>query len=91
MNYKKCSFKQNPNIVVAELDCEYCLFSNESATYYNLNRTSSRIWSYLKEDINFDQILEKLLNDFSVIPEVCEKELKDFLDNGVKLGFVIKT
>ena len=90
MTYKKYTYKQSPNIVEAELDSEYCLFSSESASYYSLNKTSSRIWSYLKENIQFDQILKQLLDEFSVNPEICEKDLKDFLDNGVSLGFVVK-
>ena len=91
MNSKNTFYKQNTNIVVAEIDSEYCLFSSESAEYFNLNKSASKIWSLLEETIEFDKILEKLVDDYDVNSETCKKDLKHFLDTGVELGFIFKT
>jgi hypothetical protein len=65
----------------AEVDDEIVALSIERGTCYGLNRVGSRIWKLLGKPSRIDDLCAKLLTEYAVDPDVCEREVLDLLED----------
>lgn len=62
---------------------ETIVLNYEQGNYYELNEIGGFIWALLQTNkvMSVEEIQEKLLDEFEVQEDVCQKELKLFLEN----------
>jgi len=66
--------------IEAELDNEIVALNIEKGTCYGLNRVGSRIWRLLTVPTRIDDICSRLLAEYNVDAEACEREVIDLLE-----------
>jgi hypothetical protein len=69
-----------PELIVSELDGETVMMSMENGMYYGMNDIGSHIWPLLDEPCAVADICERLLREFEVGREQCEREVLQFLN-----------
>jgi hypothetical protein len=67
------------DIVASEMDGEYLIMSIELGSYIALRDVSARIWELLEQPQTLASLLEDLLREYTVDPDICEREVNDFL------------
>tara|TARA_Y100001968_G_C19442736_1_gene763465 strand:+ start:1981 stop:2262 length:282 start_codon:yes stop_codon:yes gene_type:complete len=70
---------RSPVCVDTALDKRSIILNTETGNYIELNETSTFIWKLLKEEKRFKDILDEVLNEYSVSSEEAEKEISDFI------------
>lgn len=62
---------------------ETIVLNYEQGNYYELNEIGGFIWALLQTNkvMSVEEIQEKILDEFDVEEDVCQKELKLFLEN----------
>lgn len=65
----------------ANLGDSLALMSIESGKYLGMNEVGKHIWSALREEITFDQLILSLTREFNVDAEVCKADCIRFLEN----------
>ena len=73
---------------VTDLAGEKVMIDFETGKYFLIKGTGNDIWDMLQEATTPAQIIEKLLSEYNVTPEECEKSVFDFLDRLEKLDFI---
>lgn len=78
----------DPNVMHQSIDGEAVLLHLESGIYYGLDAVGTRVWELLNTEIDFEQLLEKIQQEFDVDPEQLEEDLKSFLQELKNLKIV---
>ena len=73
-------FQRRKDLLSSRMDQDTVMMHPESGKYFSLNPVATRIWEMLEYPMSFSQIIETLLNEFNVSPEVCNTETKEFLN-----------
>ena len=71
---------RSDGLIEAEIENEIVALSIEKGTCYGLNRVGSRIWRLLAGPICINDICAKLLGEYKVEPDVCERQVLDLLE-----------
>lgn len=75
-------FRCNPKVLDSKIDEEVAIMSLEQNHYYGLEEIGSRIWEILQESPStLEELCEKLIIEFEVEKDVCEKETLLFLNH----------
>ena len=84
--------KRNPDMVSSDMDGEKVMMSIENGEYYALDPVGSEIWDNIEDEIKIDDLIKKLISQFDVSEETCEKDTMEFLNEllGKKLITIIK-
>lgn len=61
--------------ISSELAGEAVLLQLSSGIYYGLNEVGSRIWELIQQPKRFSEVLDTLLEEYDVQPEICKQEL----------------
>lgn len=61
--------------ISSELAGEAVLLQLSSGIYYGLNKVGSRIWELIQQPKRFSEVLDTLLEEYDVQPEICKQEL----------------
>jgi hypothetical protein len=84
---KNLPFSASSNVVgcrdgfiEAEVDNEILALSIEQGTCYGMNPIGSRIWNLIARPIQIRDLCTALLAAYRVAPEVCERQVLDFLE-----------
>jgi len=77
MNIK---ISRDQNLSSAKMDGDTVMMSEEKGMYYGLNPMAGKIWDMLQNPISPDEIIARLLDEFEVEKNTCEKEVIKFLD-----------
>jgi hypothetical protein len=72
------SLRRNPEMVYNEMDGEIVMMSIENSEYYGLDPVASRIWELLEFPATIDELIGKLLLEYEVSRETCEKDVLAF-------------
>ncbi len=64
---------------VTELDGEKVMIDFESGKYFMIKGVGNDIWEMIADDVKVSDIVEKLLSEYEVEREVCEKEVESFI------------
>ena len=54
----------------------------------DLNDVSAFILNNMKEDINFEELADRVYAEYDADHELIEKDLKDFIAKGIEQGFI---
>ncbi|MBR6626501.1 MAG: PqqD family protein [Lachnospiraceae bacterium] len=79
-------FKKKLN--VTELAGEKVMVDFETGKYFLIKGVGNDIWDMLQEETTPAQIIEKLLAEYDVTPEECEKAVMEFLDKVKEYNFI---
>jgi len=64
----------------AEVDNEVAMLNIEKGTCYGLNKVGSRIWNLIETPMSVSDLCAKLVAEFDVEPQVCERQVLDLLE-----------
>ncbi|MCI6517402.1 MAG: PqqD family peptide modification chaperone [Lachnospiraceae bacterium] len=73
---------------VTDLSGEKVMIDFESGKYFLIKGVGNDIWDMLQDKITPAQIIEKLLSEYDVGAEECEKSVMDFLDKMKSYDFI---
>ena len=66
--------------VEAQIDDEIVALSIEHGICYGFNRVASRIWTLLGQSTRIGDLCATLVSEYSVDPDVCERQVLDLLE-----------
>ena len=76
---KTTKVKLATEINVTELAGEKVMIDFATGKYFMIKGVGNDIWDMLQEEITPQQIIDKLLSEYDVTPEVCEESVLAFL------------
>ena len=85
---KTATIKMKKQLNVTDLSGEKVMVDFEQGKYFMIKGVGNDIWDMLADDVTVAQIKDKLLQEYDVTAEQCEKEVLDFLNNLEKLGII---
>jgi hypothetical protein len=77
----KKQYIQNKKMVQSKIGEEVVMMDMESGFYFGMNSVGSIIWQYLAEEISFDELVGKLMNEFNIDQKTCETDTLGFLND----------
>jgi Coenzyme PQQ synthesis protein D (PqqD) len=80
---------RSEGFIEAEIDNEVVALSIEHGTCYGLNRVGSRIWNLLATPARIGDLCATLLAEYSVDPDVCERQVLDLLEELRSEGLIV--
>ena len=75
-------------IEVTDLAGEKVMIDFESGKYFLLKGVGNDIWDYLQKETTASEIVDKLLAEYDVEPEICETQVLDFLTKMEAFDFI---
>jgi len=75
-------------VFAQEVDGEMVLLDMESENYFGLDEVGTAIWQAMQEYGTLQEVLNALLEQYDVEPEVLESDLSDFVGKLVESGLV---
>jgi hypothetical protein len=66
-------------LVSTELDQETVLMSINAGAYYGLEGPARTIWEKLETPLTFTQLVDSLVDEYSVSHETCASDVQKFL------------
>ena len=85
---KDTPIKLKKNLEITELNGDKAMVDFETGNYYIIKGAGNIIWDMLYEDITANDIVEKLLSEYDVSREECERSVIEFLDKLKKADFI---
>lgn len=73
---------------VTDLSGEKVMIDFETGKYFMIKGVGNDIWDMLGGEITPEEIINKLLSEYDVTPEECEKSVMEFLGKMRELGFI---
>lgn len=85
---KTSKIKIKKQLNVTDLSGEKVMVDFEQGKYFMIKGVGNDIWEMLADDVLVADIMNKLLQEYDVTVEQCEKEVLDFLGNLERLGII---
>lgn len=85
---KSRTVKMIKNINVTDLSGEKVMVDFESGKYFLIKGVGNDIWDMIQEEITVGEIIDKLLQEYDVSEEECEKSVYEFLGKLEELQFI---
>jgi hypothetical protein len=85
------TYKRAIDLMEADVGDELVGLDVNVGTCFGFNLVAACVWRSLSSPKTFDQLREKLLDEFDVSAEQCTGELKDLLDDLTAKGLVEKS
>jgi len=67
------------DMLSTELDQETILMSIDAGAYYGLKGPARSIWEKLESPLTFSALVDMLVKEYRITPEVCAADLNGFL------------
>ena len=67
------------NQISSELAGEAVILNLSSGIYYGLNEVGARVWELIQQPKRFSEVLDALVEEYDVQPEVCSRDLAEIL------------
>lgn len=80
--------RQSDRQVAADLDGEVAMMSVENGEYYVLDSIASRTWELIEEPIKVSDLCAKLVDEYDVETETCQRDVVEFLVQMHKKGLI---
>lgn len=71
---------RSPDQVSGDLDGKTVLLSIQNGNYYNMNEVGTRVWALIEQPIRVAALVDRLVEEFDVSREQCEREVTAFLE-----------
>lgn len=75
-------------VFAQEVDGEMVLLDMKSENYFGLDEVGTAIWQAMRDKEKLQEVLDVLLEQYEVEPEVLEKDLSDFVGKLLENGLV---
>lgn len=82
------SFKIADNVLFQEVDGEAVLLSLDKGCYYGLDELGTRIWKLFDQDLDRDQVVAAIVEEYDVAPEQARRDLDAFLGDLEQSGLI---
>ena len=79
---------KNVNWLTSDMDGETVMMDIDSGHYFSLSTVGSTIWNLIDNPITVAEIFKKLMEEYEVSKEQCEKETMLFLKMTLKAKIV---
>ena len=79
-------FKRDIDVTV--LNGEKAMIDFNTGNYYIIKGVGNVIWDMLKDEISVEEIINRLLKEYEVSPQECEKSVMEFLEKLEKSDFI---
>lgn len=79
-----------PDVLIREIDGEAVLVNLESALYFGLDETGTRIWAWLVEQGRLGAVLDRLLETYEVERDEAEGDLLRLAGELLDQGLVVR-
>lgn len=83
---KPIKFKRE--IEVTDLNGEKAMIDFNTGNYYLIKGVGNVIWDMLYEEITVKEIIDRLLKEYDISPEECEKQVIEFLEKLEKADII---
>jgi hypothetical protein len=67
------------DMLSTELDQETVLMSIDAGAYYGLEGVARSIWESLATPLTFAVLVDRMVREYKVAPEICSADLERFL------------
>lgn len=86
-------YTKDPSVVFRKIAEEFILVpikkrADEVDSIYTMNEVGSRIWELIDGEKNLSEIIDIILNEFEVSPEVAEKDIIEFINQLEQIGAI---
>lgn len=75
---------RNEKILANAIGSETVMMDIEKGKYFGMNKTGSYIWKLLENPLSLSDLCDRLMKDFSISFEECEKDVVPFIEDMVK-------
>ncbi|UNK18775.1 lasso peptide biosynthesis PqqD family chaperone [Paenibacillus sp. N3/727] len=79
---------QSEGFLVSDMDGEKVMLSIENGKYYNLGQIGGRIWELVSSPVTIAGMVEQLVSEYEIEPEMCEQQVQIFLKQLTAEGLV---
>ena len=80
--------KLKKEIDITVLNGDKAMLDFNTGKYYIIKGVGNDIWDMLYEEISVDKIIEKLLSEYDISRDECEKSVIEFLEKLEKADFI---
>jgi hypothetical protein len=84
-------YSRNLQIIDRALDDNQVMMHIEKGKYFGLTPVGKRIWDLIEQPRNFDEITDALLSEYDVAKDLCEQDIRAFLDKAVQYNIIIRS
>lgn len=82
--------RRSSGLLEAEVDGELIGLEVEKGVCYGFNGTATRVWALIEEPKRFSELRDRLLAEYEIDAETCERELNALLDELEADGLVAR-
>lgn len=83
------SYIRNSRTISGRLHDEMVMMDPDQGKYFSLNPVATRIWDFLGKEQTVDELCVHLREEYEVESHKCIEEVRDHLEEMVRLGLVI--
>lgn len=76
------------NVLFQEVDGEAVLLSLDEGCYYGLDELGTRIWKLIHQDLDNEQVVAAIVDEYDVAPEQARRDLDKFLGDLEQSGLI---
>lgn len=76
------------NVLFQEVDGEAVLLSLDEGCYYGLDELGTRIWKLLDQDLDNEQVVATIVEEYDVAPDQARRDLDRFLGDLEQSGLI---
>lgn len=70
---------RTPGMLSTELDQVTVLMSIDAGAYYGMEGPARSIWERLEKPVTFSDLVDGMVKEYQVSPEICAADLQGFL------------
>lgn len=80
----------NEKILFTQLGEEGIIYDNEKNSYISLNETLFKILKCIVDDLETEQIVKKLCDEYAISEDDCRREVENALTKLIEKDYLIK-
>lgn len=69
------------HVLYVEVDEQSVLMDINSGMYFALDEVGSKIWDYLKAELDYNSIIQSISNEYEIDSNVIAEDLDIFINN----------
>lgn len=81
-------FQRKKELLSSRMDQEIVMMHPENGKYFSLNPIATRIWELLITPKTIDDVVNNLLSEFDVEPQICKNETKEFIEKLIEKNII---
>jgi hypothetical protein len=82
-------FVQCKTIFQSTIGDEVVMLDSESGFYFGLNSVASFIWNLLQQPISLDEMVQALMEEYTVDPVVCAEDTRVLLEQMLEKKIIV--